>query len=52
MNARWYDPSTARFIQPDSIVPEPGNPQALNSDQQSAFSRQGLVNQPRKSVED
>jgi RHS repeat-associated protein len=30
MNARWYDPSTARFIQPDSIVPEPGNPQSLN----------------------
>jgi|GEM_PF-2540258 len=29
-NARWYDPALGRFIQPDSIVPEPGNPQALN----------------------
>jgi len=28
--ARWYDPALGRFIQPDSIVPEPGNPQALN----------------------
>jgi len=28
--ARWFDPSIARFIQPDTIVPEPGNPQALN----------------------
>ena len=29
-NARWYDPAIGRFIQPDTIVPEPGNPQALN----------------------
>jgi RHS repeat-associated protein len=29
--ARWYDPSIGRFIQADSIVPEPGNPQSLNS---------------------
>ena len=29
-NARWYDAARRRFIQPDSIVPEPGNPQALN----------------------
>ena len=28
--ARWYDGSIARFIQPDTIVPEPGNPQSLN----------------------
>jgi RHS repeat-associated protein len=28
--ARWYDPSLGRFIQPDTIVPEPGNPQAHN----------------------
>jgi len=28
--SRWYDPVVGRFIQPDSIVPEPGNPQALN----------------------
>ncbi len=28
--ARWYDASLGRFIQPDTIVPEPGNPQALN----------------------
>jgi RHS repeat-associated protein len=29
-NARWYDPYLNRWVQPDSIVPEPGNPQALN----------------------
>jgi RHS repeat-associated protein len=28
--ARWYDPSIGRFIQADTIVPEPGNPQSLN----------------------
>ncbi len=28
--ARWYDASLGRFVQPDTIVPEPGNPQALN----------------------
>ena len=27
---RHYDPSLGRFVQPDTIVPEPGNPQALN----------------------
>ncbi|MFZ7153194.1 MAG: RHS repeat-associated core domain-containing protein, partial [Bacteroidota bacterium] len=29
-NARWYDPAVGRFLQADTIVPEPGNPQALN----------------------
>jgi RHS repeat-associated protein len=29
-NARYYDPHLGRFLQPDTIVPEPGNPQALN----------------------
>jgi RHS repeat-associated protein len=29
-NARWYDPLLGRFVQPDPLVPEPGNPQALN----------------------
>ena len=29
-NARFYDPTLGRFLQPDPIVPEPGNPQALN----------------------
>ena len=29
-NARWYDPALSRFIQADTIVPEPGNPQSLN----------------------
>jgi RHS repeat-associated protein len=24
--ARWYDPALGRFIQPDTIVPDPGNP--------------------------
>ncbi|MBC7228458.1 MAG: RHS repeat-associated core domain-containing protein [Thermoflexales bacterium] len=28
--ARFYDPVLGRFLQPDPIVPEPGNPQALN----------------------
>ena len=28
--ARWYDPDLKRFIQPDTIVPQPGNPQSLN----------------------
>jgi len=28
--ARYYDPVLGRFIQPDTIVPNPGNPQALN----------------------
>jgi len=28
--SRWYDPEIARFIQPDTLVPDPGDPQALN----------------------
>ncbi|MCS6962436.1 MAG: hypothetical protein NZM16_00075 [Thermoflexus sp.] len=28
--ARFYDPYLGRFLQPDPLVPEPGNPQALN----------------------
>ncbi len=28
--ARYYDPDLHRFLQPDTIVPEPGNPQSLN----------------------
>jgi RHS repeat-associated protein len=28
--ARFYDPTLHRFIQTDTIVPEPGNPQSLN----------------------
>ncbi len=28
--ARFYDGALGRFIQPDTIVPQPGNPQALN----------------------
>jgi RHS repeat-associated protein len=28
--SRWYDPVVGRFIQPDSIVPNPGNPQSLS----------------------
>jgi RHS repeat-associated protein len=30
MGARYYDPQLARFISPDSILPEEYNPQALN----------------------
>jgi RHS repeat-associated protein len=29
-NARWYDASLGRFVQADTIVPAPGNPQDLN----------------------
>jgi hypothetical protein len=28
--ARYYDPALGRFVQADTVVPEPGNPQALN----------------------
>ena len=30
MGSRWYDPSLGRWIQPDTIVPDPGDPQSLN----------------------
>jgi RHS repeat-associated protein len=29
-NARWYDPVVGRFLQADTIVPSPGDPQSLN----------------------
>jgi len=29
-NARYYDPALGRFTQPDTIVPQPGNPGGLN----------------------
>ncbi len=29
-NSRWYDQLTGRFLQPDTIVPEPGDPMSLN----------------------
>ena len=29
-NARWYDPVAGRFLQPDTVVPAPGDPQSLN----------------------
>jgi RHS repeat-associated protein len=28
--ARWYDPQTGRFVQADTILPDPSNPQSLN----------------------
>jgi len=28
--SRWYDPESSRFVQPDIIVPEPGNSQAFD----------------------
>jgi RHS repeat-associated protein len=28
--ARWYSPALGRFLQPDSIVPDPSNPQLWN----------------------
>jgi len=30
MGARWVDPSLARWLSPDSIVPDPADPQSLN----------------------
>ena len=30
MNARYYLPEVGRFVSPDTIVPEPGNPQSHN----------------------
>jgi RHS repeat-associated protein/uncharacterized repeat protein (TIGR01451 family) len=30
MGARWYDPYIDQWIEPDSIVPDPGKPQSLN----------------------
>jgi RHS repeat-associated protein len=30
LGTRWYDPLVGRFLQPDSIVPQPGDPQGLN----------------------
>jgi RHS repeat-associated protein len=29
-NARYYSPALGRFISPDTLVPEPANPQSLN----------------------
>jgi len=29
-NARYYDPAIGRFISPDTLVPNPANPQAFN----------------------
>ena len=29
-NSRWYDPYLNRWIQPDTIIPDPGDPQSLN----------------------
>ncbi|RMG89129.1 MAG: RHS repeat-associated core domain-containing protein [Chloroflexi bacterium] len=29
-NARYYAPTLARFLSPDTIVPDPANPQAFN----------------------
>jgi RHS repeat-associated protein len=36
MNARYYLPEVGRFISPDTIVPEPGNPQSFNRHAYSA----------------
>ncbi|MEM3555093.1 MAG: RHS repeat-associated core domain-containing protein, partial [Candidatus Micrarchaeaceae archaeon] len=29
-NARWYDPALGRFVQPDTVQPDPGDPQQLS----------------------
>jgi RHS repeat-associated protein len=30
MGARWYDPQAGRWTSPDTIIPDPANPQSLN----------------------
>jgi RHS repeat-associated protein len=40
MGARWYNPYLNRWIQPDTIVPDPRDPQALN---RYAYSRNNPV---------
>ena len=30
MGVRWYDSYINQFVQPDTIIPQPGNPQNLN----------------------
>jgi hypothetical protein len=30
MKARWYSAEIGRFVQPDTIIPDPANPQSLN----------------------
>jgi RHS repeat-associated protein len=30
MGARWYDPYINRFLSPDTIIPDPANPQSFN----------------------
>lgn len=30
MGSRWYDSELGRFTQPDTIIPQPGNPQLFN----------------------
>ncbi len=41
--ARWYDASLARFIQADTIVPQPGNPQALTLRQATPVATQSYA---------
>jgi RHS repeat-associated protein len=36
--ARFYDPALGRFVSADSVVPEPGNPQALKRRTAASFS--------------
>ena len=30
MGARWYDGRIGRWVSPDTIIPDPANPQSLN----------------------
>ena len=41
MGARYYDPAVSRFSQPDSIVPEPDDPQSWN---RYSYARNNPVN--------
>jgi RHS repeat-associated protein len=41
MNARYYLPEVGRFISPDTIVPDPSNPQSYN---RYSYTRNNPVN--------
>jgi RHS repeat-associated protein len=43
-NSRWYDPLIGRFLSPDPLVPEPGNPSHGDSLRSQGLNRYAYVN--------